>query len=129
MNTREGERVATDLAVTVHGPERGPFQARLRNASMSGAGIEFSASVGIDSMEPVELMISLPVGKRLQAVRITGFVVRRDEGWLGVMFMDEAPWLPSRLREAAVQPTTAGSPQMPVSRPPMPTGSLVSADS
>jgi len=102
MNHREGERVATDIPVTVYGPDRGPIQTRMRDVSLSGAGIDCPEGVGVDPMDLVEIWMSLPLREGLEPVRIAGFVVRRSSGRLGVMFMDETPWLPRRLREAAV---------------------------
>ena len=104
MNHREGERHPTDLAVTVQGVNREPIQARLRDVSLSGAGIEYPDRGDIHPMETVDLAISLPRDIGLDPVRISGFVVRRSPGWLGVMFMREAPWLPRALREVSSRP-------------------------
>ena len=57
MNHREGERHPTDLPVTVQVAYRGPTQARLRDVSLSGAGIEYPDWSNIHPMETVELVI------------------------------------------------------------------------
>lgn len=123
MNHREGERHPIDLAVTVQGANREPIRARLRDVSLSGAGIEYRDRVDIHPMETVELAINLPRGKGLEPIRISGFVVRRSPGWLGVMFMREAPWLPRTLRERESGP---GQRARWTARPPVLSGFLLS---
>ena len=102
MNHREGVRVPTDLQVIVHRSNRDPIRARLRNVSMSGAGIECAGGAGIHPMEKVDLCVELPRSESLEPARIAGFVARCSSDWLGVMFMREAPRLPRRLRDASV---------------------------
>ena len=104
MKHREGERSPTDLPVTIYGLNRDPIHARLLDVSMSGAGIEYPDWVDIHPMETVELLINSPRSMDLEPLRIAGFVARRSSGWMGVMFMSEAPWLPRRLREAVGRP-------------------------
>ncbi len=122
MNHREGERISTDLPVTIYGPDRGPILALLRDVSLSGAGVECPDCVGIDAMDLVEIWMSLPLGKGLEPVRIPGFVVRRTGERLGVMFMDELPWLARRLREAAVREQSS----RPITEAPVLSGRLFS---
>jgi hypothetical protein len=119
MNHREGERSPTDLPVTIYGLNRDPIHARLLDVSMSGAGIEYPDCVDVHPMETVELLISSPCPKDLEPVRIAGFVARRGSGWMGVMFMSEAPWLPRRLGAAAGR---SGRSSIPTARAPVLSG-------
>jgi hypothetical protein len=104
MNHREGERTRLDLPVIVHRRNCTPVQGRLRDVSLSGAGIEYYDTVEINPMDTLELLITPPGSMGLEPVRVAGFVVRRRDGWLGVMFMREAPWLVRTLRGAVSQP-------------------------
>jgi len=130
VNTREGERLTCDLSVIVDGPEMVPFRGRLRDVSLTGAGIDCADADRIDLMEPVELVIRLPRGKRRASVRIPGFVARSSEGWLGVMFMIEAPWLLESLRDLALwRESNNGRRRQAVSQAPVPSPILAGADS
>jgi hypothetical protein len=116
MNHRQGERVQMDFPITVYGPDRGPIPARLLDMSLSGAGVDCGACVGIEPMQRVELWMNIPEGRGVEPVKIAGFVVRRDTTRIGLAFMDEAPWLVLRLRD---DPRPAGRRRPATMPPPM----------
>jgi hypothetical protein len=111
MNHREGERIPTDLPVKLHRQGRALVHARLRDLSMSGAGIECPSGVTLYPLDRLDLWLSLSRKGDEPPLRIAGFVVRRNSGRLGFMFMQALPQLASRMRQARPA-TERGDPRL-----------------
>jgi len=114
MNHREGERIPTDIPLTLYALDRGPIEARLMNLSLSGAMIRCDVCVGLNVCTPVELWMELR-GNRLQrSATVQGFVTRRDGHDIGIMFMQNMLWLVRNLRAlgatASTEQSAAGLP-------------------
>jgi len=98
MNHRMGDRLAVDLPVTVYTVDHGPVAGRLLNLSLSGAGIRCRCEM-IEDYSVVELGLALYGSDGPEQVRIEGFVVRKHDGLIGLMFMRDQVLLVRRLRE------------------------------
>ena len=98
MNHRMGDRIVTELPVTVYAVDHGPITGELVNLSLSGAGIRCRCDL-FEVYSVVELHLLLYGVGSTEEVRIEGFVVRKQNGLIGVMFMRDRVLLVRRLRE------------------------------
>jgi len=98
MNRRMGERMETGLMVTLYTADHGSMKARLEDISLSGARVHCKGCTDVELHTPVEIWLQSRDAKGVGRVHVPGFVVRRSNGRMGIMFMQEMVWLVQRLR-------------------------------
>jgi hypothetical protein len=102
MNHRMGQRIATDQPVSLFSTERGWLAGELVNISLTGAAVRCEDWQALEPCMPVEVLLEPDDGKLPEQVKLHGFVVRLQEGTVGLMFMRDIVELVHRMRPTAL---------------------------
>lgn len=98
MNHRMGQRIPASHKVSLWYTERGCVDGRLVNISLTGAAIQCRNWKSLELYTPVVVNLELRDGDSPERVSINGFVVRIQEGLIGLMFMKDVIDLINRLK-------------------------------
>ena len=108
MNHRMGQRIATDHPISLFIAEHGWIEGELINISLTGAAVRCDEWRALETCMPVEVLLEPADGRRPEQVKIHGFVVRRQRGLIGLMFMRDVVELVQRLRHESASGNMRG---------------------
>lgn len=90
MNHRMGQRIPVDHAISLYFTEKGSIDGRLVNISLTGAAIRCSDWNLLVRYTPVVIKLQSDEESEAKPISIQGFVVRIEDGLIGIMFMRDA---------------------------------------
>ena len=90
MNHRMGQRIPADHAISLYFTEKGSVDGRLVNISLTGAAIRCSDWNLLVQYSPVVIKLKPDDESEAKPISIQGFVVRIEDGLIGIMFMRDA---------------------------------------
>jgi len=108
MNHRMGQRIAMDQPISLFIAERGWIAGELINISLTGAAVRCDEWRALETCMPVEVLLEPADGRLPEQVKVHGFVVRRQKGLVGLMFMRDIVELVHRLRHESASGNMRG---------------------
>lgn len=99
MNRRFCKRIDLDIPVTAHTPNRGPFPGRVINMSESGAAFLCDRTHALELFTVMDFVLPLPILGKPERAWVKGFLVRKQQGLVGILFMQDLDILMLRIRD------------------------------